>query len=72
MAARTSTSDKGTKHTHDVEIVELQLTLNPRGRSVVHGTMLVDGHMRTIKRELSDSAKQSIGESILKALDNGG
>lgn len=50
------------------EIVELQLTLNPRGRSVVHGTLLVDGEMRTVKHELPDAAKAAIGEAILKAV----
>jgi len=53
----------------DVEIVELQLTLNPRGRSVVHGTLLVKGEMRTVKHELGDAAKHSIGQSILTALN---
>lgn len=61
MVKKTEIQDK-------TRIVELQVQINPRGRSVVHGTLLVDSEMRTIKHELSQSESLRIGEFILNAL----
>jgi hypothetical protein len=52
----------------DDEIVELQIFINPRGRSVVNGTLRAGGEIRTIKHELTDRQKSDIGEFILRAL----
>lgn len=49
-------------------IVELQVYLSSRGRSVVHGTVLVGGEMRTVKHELSYNVREDIGVFILDAL----
>lgn len=64
MARRESTPTSS-----DVEIVELQVYLNSRGRSVVNGTLLVSGHMRTVKHDLSLVSFRNVGEAILKALN---
>lgn len=49
-------------------VVEVQVYLSTRGRSVVNGTLVVDGEMRTIKHDLSDSEKSRIEEVILSVL----
>lgn len=42
---------------NEVQIVELQVQLNPRGRSVINGTVVVAGEMRTLKIELSSAER---------------
>jgi hypothetical protein len=52
----------------EIEFVELQVFLNSRGRSVVNGTLLVNGEMRTIKHDLAHLAREQIGKVILSVL----
>lgn len=59
---------KAPRATSVAEVVELTVFINPRGRSVVHGTMNVDGELRTIKHELSDAQKADVGKCILGVL----
>jgi hypothetical protein len=62
MASKSASQSK-------TEIVEIQVFLNSRGRSVVNGTLLVDGEMRTVKHDLSFEDRSLIGKVILNALD---
>lgn len=54
--------------TYSSQLVEATVSLNPRGRSVVHGTLLVGGEMRTFKHELDYEEKSKVTEFILSAL----
>lgn len=58
--------------TPSFEVVEMQVYINSRGRSVMNGTVVVDGEMRTIKIDLYDVDKTSIQESISKVLSRKG
>jgi hypothetical protein len=49
-------------------VIELQVQVNPRGRSVVNGTLLLDGEMRTIKHELSISERLEIERLMISFL----
>jgi hypothetical protein len=49
-------------------VIELQVQVNPRGRSVVNGTLLLDGEMRTIKHELSISERSEIERLMISFL----
>lgn len=58
--------------TPSFEVVEMQVYINSRGRSVMNGTVVVDGEMRTVKIDLYDVDKTSIQESISKVLSRKG
>lgn len=47
-------------------IIEAQVYVVPRGRSVMNGTLLYEGVMRTFKQELDEKAKNVFIEEILK------
>jgi hypothetical protein len=49
-------------------VIELQVQVNPRGRSVVNGALLLDGEMRTIKHELSISERLEIERLMISFL----
>ncbi len=50
-----------------VQLIEAQIIINPRGRSVMNGTLLYDGVMEAFKHELNDSLKAKFIELILSA-----
>lgn len=49
-------------------VVEAQVYVTARGRSVVNGTVVVDGEMRTVKHDLDDAAKNRIIEVLMREL----
>lgn len=49
-------------------LVECVISINPRGRSVITGTLASNVGIRTFKHDLSDSEKSDIEEFIFKAL----
>ncbi len=50
-----------------VSLIEAQIVIAPRGRSVMNGTLVYEGVMETFKHELSDSLKAKFVELILSA-----
>jgi hypothetical protein len=48
-----------------VKVVEVQIHLSSRGRSVVNGTLTVNNDLRTVRHELSEKEKSSIESLIL-------
>jgi hypothetical protein len=60
---------KSKDSTHvSVHIVEAQAHISHRGRSVVNGTLSVDGEMRTVKHDLSEAEKSAIERVIVDIL----
>jgi hypothetical protein len=53
---------------HQVSILELTLVLNSRGRSVIHGTLVVDGEMRTYKAEIDSKTRESLEKDFIPLL----
>lgn len=49
-------------------LLECQVHLVPRGRSVINGTMLVDGYPKTFKQELDSSARNRFEELVLREI----
>jgi hypothetical protein len=47
------------------EIIDLQIQISPRGRSVMNGTLLEDGILRTFHRDLGVSDIKSIASAAL-------
>lgn len=50
-----------------VNLIEAQVVINPRGRSVMNGTLLYNGVMETFKHELNPSLREKMIELILSA-----
>lgn len=46
-------------------VIEATITINPRGRSVVHGTLLISGDVKTFRHELLPSERSDVEELIL-------
>jgi len=59
---------KQSAQTFRADLIEATVSINPRGRSVVHGTLLVGGEMRTFKHELDHEEKSNVTQFILSAL----
>jgi hypothetical protein len=51
-----------------LKVVEVQVHISSRGRSVVNGTVAFGGDMRTVKRELSDREKSQLESLIVDIL----
>lgn len=59
----------GPVYSNRITIVELQIQVSTRGRSVVSGTMIApDGSLSPFKHELGDSSKEEIFELISKMI----
>lgn len=52
----------------EMSLIEGQVAIIPRGRSVVNATVLVGSEVRTAKHELSEAEKLAFGKLILEAL----
>lgn len=48
-------------------LIEAQIVINPRGRSVMNGTLAFDGVMETFKHEINERLKAQFIELILSA-----
>jgi len=53
-----------------VSLVESVIQINPRGRSVVTGTLVEDGELQPFKHELSDSEKSEFIKLILSGWEH--
>jgi len=63
MPRSKSTGGVAVSHT---SIVELQIFLNPRGRSVVNGTLVIDGRTVTLHKEISSDLKEDLEDFVLQ------
>lgn len=72
MARKKTTLHTFVKETlQDAEIVDLQIQISSRGRSVMNGTMLVKGRLQAFHRELESGDVISIARSALGVLSVG-
>jgi hypothetical protein len=52
------------------EVLEVTIVVNPRGRSVVNGTIVdAGGKFHTVKKELDDAAKSRVTSLVLDLVD---
>lgn len=54
--------------TRVIQLVEVMVSLQSRGRSVINGTMLIGSEVRVFAHELSDEEKSSLRELIASTL----